>query len=97
MDGPKNDDSDGKSAFNSTTPNSNGRGFKSESSHSNETRRAKMKLPIEQAQVHMNDIIKENENETRNPLAFRFRKIENLRVSSTIIISHLHILVDYER
>jgi hypothetical protein len=42
------------------------------------------KNEIDAAQIHMNDVIKDFDNKGKNPLAFRFKKISNIQVSSTI-------------
>lgn len=44
----------------------------------------KSKLTPGEGADHMNDIIKKQENDLRDPLAFRFRKINNLKVVTVL-------------
>lgn len=71
------EDSDNKSVFNSTVPNT-AKGVNRVTTPNENF--VSTKLEIDTAQVHMNDLIKENENKDRNPLAFRFKKIANIQV-----------------
>ena len=66
-----------KSPSNSTTPNT---ANTAKMDKVNKGKNPVKKLPLDQVQPHMNDIIKNGENESRDPLMFRFRKIVNLKV-----------------
>lgn len=66
-----------KSPADSTTPNTANTAKYEGTNNSKSTVR---KLPLDQLQTHMNDIIKNGDNENRDPLMFRFRKIVNLKV-----------------
>lgn len=70
-------ESDIKSGFNSTVPNT-AKGVKRVTTPNSNF--VSTKIEIDAAQVHMNDVIKEHEDKSRNPLAFRFKKIANIQV-----------------
>ena len=80
-------DNESRNGMNSTTPNSAVKAMKDGATSSNASHKNEMRIPIGQAQMHMNDIIKEEEDKNKDPLEFRFRKIHNLKVSFTLLFN----------